>query len=95
MANLSLEHLIAGDFENFGKEAEAYFEKKVTRANNLGFLYFCVGLVALIYSYTSFGAVLLLVAFHFDVQSSTYHVELMMTKYHRAMAQLINKQTPD
>lgn len=92
MPKLTFQHDMMTDFENYGREAEPYLERKVMRGYVIAVLLFCAGLVALLYSNTIFGAVLLIAAVHYDQQSNTHHVLLVTTKYHRAMWQLINKQ---
>ena len=91
MPKLTFQHDMMTDFENYGREAEPYLESKVMRGYVIALVLFCAGVAALIYSSFILGAALLVSAVHFDQQSNTHQLLLLMTKYHRAMAQLINK----
>jgi hypothetical protein len=91
MPKWTFQHDMMTDFENYGREAEPYLQRKVTQEYVIALLLFSAGVAALIYSSFILGAALLVSAVHFDQQSNTRHLLLLMTKYHRAMAQLINK----
>src|SRR5436309_2783022 len=85
---LTFQHDIMSDFENYGREAEPYLERQVIKGWVIALLLFCSGIAALVFSNMILGAVLLVSAVHFDQQSNTHHVLLILTKYHRAMAKI-------
>lgn len=90
MPKLSFAHDMMTDFEGYAGEAEPYLEKKVMREYVIAVLLFCAGVAALMYSNFVLGAALLVAALHYDQQSNTHHLLLLMTMYRRAKSQVID-----
>ena len=90
MLGLKLQSDVLADFETYGREAEPYLERKVIRGYVISVLLFCAGVGALFYSNLGLAAALFVLALHFDQQSNTHHLLLMMTKYQRAAIQTHN-----
>lgn len=83
------------NFEEFASEAVPVLEKLMTRDFVVAIALFIAGLVAIYYESIGLGAVLLLLALHYDQQSNKSHMLLVLTAYHRASMRLLEAQTTE
>lgn len=82
-------HAVMADYERSETASEKSLTSKLTRASILGLIAFCMGLIALVYSHVALAALLLVLALHWNQQTHTYHLDIMLMKESRRIAQLI------
>ena len=80
---------VMADYERSETESEKSLSSKLTRASILGLIAFCAGLIALVYSHVALAALLLILALHWNQQTHTYHLDIMLMKESRRVAQLV------
>lgn len=78
------------DFEEFAGEAVPMLEKLIVREFVVAIALFIAGLVAIYYQSIALGATLLLLALHYDQQSSKSHMLLVLTAYHRTIMRTLD-----
>ena len=82
-------HAAMADYERSETASEKSLMAKLTRASILGLIAFIGGLIALVYSHVALGALLLMLALHWNQQTHTYHLDIMVMKESRRVAQLV------
>jgi len=78
------------NFEEFATEAVPVLEKLMIREFVVAIVLFIAGLAAMYYQSIALGAALLLLALHYDQQSSKSHMLLVLTAYHRAIMRMLD-----
>jgi hypothetical protein len=80
---------VMADYARSELASEKSLMSKLTRASILGLIAFCAGLIALVYSHVALAALLLMLALHWNQQTHTYHLDIMLMKESRRIAQLV------
>jgi len=90
---MSLKWQEKATFEEYASEAIPAIERLMIRQLVIASLLFVGGLVFLYFDAIVLGAAFLLLAVHYDQQSSKSHMLLFLTAYHRAMARTLAGQS--